>query len=70
MSGNEIIFTVEETPEGGYLAHALGHAIHTQGDTIEELRTMVLDAVRCHFDEGSTPKVVRLHIVRDELLPV
>ena len=70
MSIQEIIFTVDETPEGGYLAHALGHAIHTQGDTIEELRAMVLDAVRCHFDEGAMPKLVRLHVVRDEVLTV
>ncbi len=51
----EIIFQVEQDEiDGGYVASALGHSIVTQGDTLEELLTMVCDAVRCHFDEGST----------------
>ena len=65
---NEIVFVVEEAPEGGYTAHALGQSIVTEADTIPELRTMVQDAVRCHFDEGSTPQVIRLHFVREEVL--
>lgn len=70
MPATEVIFQVEEAPEGGFVAHALGHSIHTQADTMEELRTMVLDAVRCHFDDQDRPRVVRLHVVRDEVLPV
>ena len=66
----EVIFLVEEAPEGGYVAHALGHAIHTQAETVEELRLAVRDAVRAHFDEGNRPHVIRLHVVRDEVLPV
>jgi len=65
---NEIIFQVDEAPEGGYNARALGHAIFTEAETLEELRTMVRDAVRCHFDEGQGPRVIRLHYVRDEVL--
>lgn len=65
---NEIIFQVDEAPEGGYSARALGHAIFTEAETLEELRTMVRDAVRCHFDEGQGPRVIRLHYVRDEVL--
>lgn len=65
---NEIIFQVDEAPEGGYSAQALGHAIFTEAETLEELRTMVRDAVRCHFDEGHGPRVIRLHYVRDEVL--
>ena len=65
----EIIFSVEESPEGGFEAHALGHAIFTQADTIEELRAMVQDAVRCHFDDSDRPRVIRLHWVKDEVLP-
>lgn len=65
---NEIIFQVEEAPEGGYSARALGHAIFTEAETPDELRTMVRDAVRCHFDEGQGPRVIRLHYVRDEVL--
>jgi len=68
MLESEIIFSVEESPEGGYEAQALGHDIFTQGDTLEELREMVRDAVKCHFDEGSAPRVIRLHFVRDEVM--
>ena len=53
MEQSEIIFAVEESLEGGYEARALGHSIYTQGDTWDERREMVRDAVRCHFDEGT-----------------
>ena len=69
MTDSEIIFTVVESPEGGYEARALGQSIYTQGDTLKELKAMVQDAVRCHFDEGSRPRVIRLHLVRDEVIP-
>jgi hypothetical protein len=64
----EIIFVVDEAPEGGYTAHALGQAIFTEADTWEELRAAVQDAVRCHFDDNERPSVVRLHMVREEVL--
>ena len=71
---SEIIFEVQpDEVDGGYVATALGAAIVTQGDTLEELREMVRDAVQCHFgsgDLGAMPKVIRLHFVRDELLAV
>lgn len=47
------------------MARALGHSIHTQGETMDELRAMVLDAVRCHFDEAVRPRVARLHLGRE-----
>ena len=65
---NEIIFQIEEAAEGGYTAHALGPAIFTEAESLDELRENVRDAVRCHFDEGTGPKVIRLHFVRDEVL--
>ena len=68
MSQGEIIFSVQEEPEGGYVAEALGHAIVTQGDTLEELRRMVRDAVRCHFEPAERPSVIRLHMVKEEVL--
>lgn len=68
MSETEIIFSVQESSEGGYEAQALGHDIFTQGETLENLREMVRDAVKCHFDEGSAPSVIRLHFVRDEVM--
>lgn len=65
----EIIFLVEEEADGGFTARGLGHSIFTQADTLEELRTNVLDAVRCHFvKEADAPRVVRLHRVHDEVL--
>ena len=64
----EIIFLVEEDPEGGYTAHALGESIITQADNFEELRENVRDAVRCHYpDESTRPKMIRLHTVHDEV---
>ena len=65
---DEIIFAVEEAPEGGYVARALGAAIFTEADDLEALREAVRDAVRCHFDEIDRPKVIRLHVVREEVL--
>ena len=58
---NEIIFLVEEAPEGGYTARALGESIFTDADSLDELHANVRDAVRCHFDEGKSPKILRLH---------
>ena len=70
MSISEIIFEVtEDEVDGGYNAQALGHAIFTQADSLEELRAMVKDAVACHFgDNVDRPGVIRLHFVRDEVL--
>ena len=66
---SEIVFLVEEDPDGGYTAHALGESIFTEADSMDELRGNIRDAVQCHFaDEASRPKVVRLHFVRDEVL--
>jgi hypothetical protein len=60
VKDSEIIFAVEESPEGGYEARGLGHAIFTEADTLEELREMVQDAVRCHFEEAERPATVTL----------
>jgi hypothetical protein len=65
---NEIIFLVSDSPEGGFEARALGHAIYTEADTLDELRSMVRDAVACHFEEAERPGVIRLHFVREEVL--
>jgi hypothetical protein len=65
----EIIFLVEEDADGEYTARALDHAIFTQAENLEELKLMVQDAVRCHFNESEMPPVIRLHIVKDEVIP-
>ena len=69
MAGTEIIFEVhEDEVDGGYTANALGYGIHTEGDSLEEIRRNVREAVDCYFDDAmSRPKLIRLHIVRDEV---
>ena len=67
---NEIIFMVEDAPEGGYVARALGQSIVTEADSLAELHANVRDAVRCHFEEGQAPNIVRLHFVREEVIAV
>lgn len=67
---NEIMFLVEESIEGGFIAKALGEPIFTEADTMEQLREMIKDAVVCHFDEGKAPKIIRLHYVKDEMILV
>ena len=62
MQQTEIIFLVGESPEGGYEARARGEAIFTQANSMEELRTMVQDAVRCHFEELNRPSLFQLRI--------
>lgn len=64
----ELIFEVVEREDGGYRARALGESIFTEADTLVELREMVRDAVRCHFDDDKGPSVIRLHFTRDEVL--
>jgi hypothetical protein len=67
MQMREIIFIVEESPEGGYTAKALGVSIFTAADTIEEMRKQVVDAVKCHFDDAEQ-RIIRLHIVKEEVI--
>jgi hypothetical protein len=68
---DEIIFVVEEAPEGGYSARALGTPIFSEADDLDALQAEVRDAVLCHFeDEAQRPRVIRLHLVRDRLFAV
>ena len=68
---DEIIFVVEEAPEGGYVAQALGEPIFTEADDLEALQRALRDAVVCHFeDPAERPRMIRLHFVRDQLLAV
>lgn len=68
MGIKELIFLVEEDAEGGYNAKALGESIFTEGETLEEIRNNIKDALRCHFEkEEEIPSVIRLHIVKEEV---
>jgi len=62
----EIIFIVEEDPEGGYTAQALGYSIFTEGESLEELKKNVKDALKCHFEKEEIPLFIRLHIIKEE----
>lgn len=66
----ELIFLIEEAVEGGYNARALGESIFTQGETLEEIKLNIKEAVECHFDEGKKPKLLRFHIVIDEVIAI
>jgi hypothetical protein len=70
MPDKEIVFQVRESPEGGYEARALGYSIFTEGEDWEDLKYMLRDAVLCHFDEGEAPKLIHIHMVRDEVIAV
>jgi len=66
---SEIVFVVEEAPEGGFTARAVGESIFTEADDMAQLHARAREAVRCHFDEGKAPRLIRLHFVRDEVIP-
>ena len=70
MAPQELIFQVDEAPEGGFTARALDAGIVTEADTYEALKFAVREAVACHYDQGTGPLFIRLHFVRDELLAV
>ncbi|OZB56242.1 MAG: 2-oxoisovalerate dehydrogenase [Thiomonas sp. 13-66-29] len=67
---SEIHFIVEQAPEGGYVARAVGVDILTEADGLESLHAQVRDAVHCHFDDDKRPSIIRLHITREEMLAV
>ncbi len=64
----ELTFIIEESPEGGFCARALGESINTEADTEEQLKQNIKEAVACHFDEEEIPFIIRLHFVRDEYI--
>ena len=70
MKPSEVIFEVTESVEGGYDAKALGYSIFTQGEDWDGLKAMVREAVLCHFGEEDAPGIIRLHLVKDEVIAV
>jgi predicted RNase H-like HicB family nuclease len=67
---SELVFDVTQEADGGFVAEALGEDIFTQGDTWEELRANVQDAVKAFYFDGEKPSHVRLHLRKDEVLAV
>jgi len=70
MKIKEIIFIVEESLDGGYEAKAAGYSIFTEGETVEELKTNIAEAVRCHFEEQDLPSLISLRFQREEVIPL
>ncbi|MDB5288474.1 MAG: hypothetical protein JWR05_3423 [Mucilaginibacter sp.] len=66
----EIFFLVEEALEGGYVAKAIGESIFTEADSMDELKNNIREAVQCHFDNENIPKIIRLHLVKEEIITV
>ena len=66
----DIHFIVEESPEGCFLARAVGLDIFTEADTLAELHARLRDAVLCHCEAGQAPSLIRLRITREEVLTV
>jgi hypothetical protein len=67
---NEVFFLVEEALEGGYIAKAIGESIFTEAETMDELKTNIREAVHCHFDDDKLPKIIRLHLIKEEVIAV
>ena len=70
MADAEIIFSVQESPEGGFEARALGYSIFAEADSLDELKRNLREAVHCHFENGDAPAVIRLHMVKDEVISI
>lgn len=67
----DVIFEVRDAEEGGFHAHAMGHSIFTDADTWDELRANIVEAVSLHFEDApEQPRLVQLHYVKDELIPL
>jgi hypothetical protein len=66
MKNKEIIFLIEESLDGGFEAKAVGFPIFTEGETENEIRKNILEAVRCHFDENEMPSYINIRFLREE----
>ena len=64
----ELIFLIEESLEGGYEVRALETPIHTEAESLTELKETIRDAVKCHFNDIDAPKIIRLHFVKEEVI--
>ncbi len=66
----EIIFLIEEAMEGGYTAKAIGEGIFTEGDTLEEIKHNITEAIECHFEDDKKPKLIRLYTIKEQMIEV
>ncbi|NUM71668.1 MAG: 2-oxoisovalerate dehydrogenase [Ignavibacteriaceae bacterium] len=68
MSNFEINFVVEESLDGGFEAKAIGYSIYTQGETIDDIKMAIREAVHCHFNDEEMPKIIRIVFIKEEVL--
>ena len=67
---NDIIFLVEDALEGGYTAKAIGESIFNEAGTMDKLKKNIKEAVECHFDKDKKPKLISLHMIKEEVIAV
>lgn len=68
MKNKEIIFMVEESVDGGYEARAAGFPIFTEGKTIDEVKSNIIEAVQSHFDEKDMPSLINIRFLKEEVI--
>ena len=64
----EIIFLIKDSIDGGYEAKAVGFSIFTEAETMENLKSNIVEAVDCHFDKNKKPRLSRLHYIKEEII--
>ena len=64
----ELLFEVTQEADGGYCGECLTESIFTEGDTWDQLRSNVKEAVDAYYFGRPKPRRIRLHLVRDEML--
>ena len=70
MKPSGIVFKVTESPDGGFEARAIGYSIFTLGDSWDDLKLMVKDAVLCHFEDDEMPSEIKIQLVKQEVIAV
>ena len=63
----ELLFIVTESPDGGFTAHCSSTSIHTEAETMEDLKNAIIEAVHCHFDNNEK-RNIRLQIIKEEFI--
>ncbi len=66
---SELVIEITQTDDGGFTARGIGEDIFSEGNTLEEIRRNLREAVLCHYDsKDDIPSTIRLHWVKEEIL--
>jgi hypothetical protein len=65
---HELIFDVESDEDGRLVAVGRGDSIFTDGADWDDLKRNIHEVVQAFYFDKPKPSVVRLHMVRDEVL--